>query len=466
LVTEWQNYRISIRLHWQLSLSIGLFFGWLLAFPLQGPILGSAAAVEGFNPFSSVVAFLIGHISGLLLAGVLGFRFPFLLRWFPLGALACLLLTVLAMWTPVADWLPLFALMGLLSAAVVISWGTAFTRSVPPHQRGHVVVTGIAAANICLYIMIQVSQSVLSDTLMLITMPLLLAAPAALIYKLRRTVPLLPKVAADPPVKLISYWPLLPFIFAVNVVGGLMYSIVSANWSAPGISPVYSVLPYIALVFVAGSIADNAGRRLIAFLGTGILGVGFMLYGISGGILLPLIVHTLVIGGFAFMDAFTWVVPADLATERRAPLYYGGILGINVLAVLTGMLLGNSFGKTIGETIVLTVSVAGLFLFASLAFIPKLGETLGRAPVPVEKPLRIVGLFERAGLTPRETEVAGLVIAGHSTELMQSKLYISADTLKTHLRNIYRKVGVRNRLELTHLILNGSARGDGLDSDS
>jgi DNA-binding CsgD family transcriptional regulator len=173
--------------------------------------------------------------------------------------------------------------------------------------------------------------------------------------------------------------------------------------------------------------------------------------------MLPIVIHTLVIGGFAFMDAFTWVVPADLATTRRAPLYYGGILGINILAVLSGMILGRAFGEAIDETIVLTVSAAGLFLFGALAFIPKLAETLKRAPLPPPSPSeKVAAAFQRAGLTPRESEVAHLVVAGMSTEAMQHKLFISPDTLKSHLRSVYRKLGVKNRLELTQGIVNGS----------
>ena len=141
---EARTYLTVLRQHWPLVLSIGLFFGWLLSFPLQGPILGSAAAAEGSSPMLPVIRFLAGHFVGLVSAGILGYFFQKALKWFALGSLVCLLLSVAAMETSVADSEPLFALMGLVSGPLVISWGAVFTRSVLPNQRGRTIVMGIA----------------------------------------------------------------------------------------------------------------------------------------------------------------------------------------------------------------------------------------------------------------------------------------------------------------------------------
>lgn len=49
------------------------------------------------------------------------------------------------------------------------------------------------------------------------------------------------------------------------------------------------------------------------------------------------------------------------------------------------------------------------------------------------------------GLTEREAEVIALVCTGLSNEEIADKLYISANSLKTHIRNLYRKIGVDSR---------------------
>ena len=52
------------------------------------------------------------------------------------------------------------------------------------------------------------------------------------------------------------------------------------------------------------------------------------------------------------------------------------------------------------------------------------------------------------GLTPREREVARLVIDGRSTEDIAAALFISAHTVRDHVKVIFSKVGVSRRQDL------------------
>ena len=52
------------------------------------------------------------------------------------------------------------------------------------------------------------------------------------------------------------------------------------------------------------------------------------------------------------------------------------------------------------------------------------------------------------GLTPRETGVIALIVAGYSNKDIATKFAISEHTVKHHLTNIFGKLGVSNRLEL------------------
>lgn len=49
------------------------------------------------------------------------------------------------------------------------------------------------------------------------------------------------------------------------------------------------------------------------------------------------------------------------------------------------------------------------------------------------------------GLTQRESEVLALLVAGHSNKAIAASLVISEDTVKTHLRGLYRKLEVTDR---------------------
>ena len=57
-----------------------------------------------------------------------------------------------------------------------------------------------------------------------------------------------------------------------------------------------------------------------------------------------------------------------------------------------------------------------------------------------------------SGLTEREREIARLVAAGHTNREVASLLVLSTRTIESHLRNIFAKLGVRSRVELTRAL--------------
>lgn len=65
------------------------------------------------------------------------------------------------------------------------------------------------------------------------------------------------------------------------------------------------------------------------------------------------------------------------------------------------------------------------------------------------RPDHLVPVVARAhGLTPREREIAALVVEGHSTIEIASELFLSPHTVKDHLKAVFDKVQVRSRRDL------------------
>ncbi len=56
-------------------------------------------------------------------------------------------------------------------------------------------------------------------------------------------------------------------------------------------------------------------------------------------------------------------------------------------------------------------------------------------------------------LTPRETEVFGLLAHGRSIPYVRDALIISRDTAATHAKHIYAKLDVHSRQELIDLVM-------------
>ena len=65
--------------------------------------------------------------------------------------------------------------------------------------------------------------------------------------------------------------------------------------------------------------------------------------------------------------------------------------------------------------------------------LPPFGEVNGFGPDP---------------LTAREADVLELLRLGRSNAEIAAELHVSVETVRTHVRRIYRKLGVRTRREL------------------
>lgn len=64
------------------------------------------------------------------------------------------------------------------------------------------------------------------------------------------------------------------------------------------------------------------------------------------------------------------------------------------------------------------------------------------------------------GLTAREMEIIGSIVAGYMNKEIAEKFSLSEQTVKHHLTNIFGKVGVSNRLELALFAVNRRLMGD------
>jgi len=102
---------------------------------------------------------------------------------------------------------------------------------------------------------------------------------------------------------------------------------------------------------------------------------------------------------------------------------------------------------TLSRLLVLYTNLIPIFWLNSY-FIPwagSLGKIIGgRVDMP--------SLQKRHGLSAREMEILNLMIDGKSYKQMEESLHISIHTVKSHAYSLYRKLKVKNRHQLIHLI--------------
>ena len=86
-------------------------------------------------------------------------------------------------------------------------------------------------------------------------------------------------------------------------------------------------------------------------------------------------------------------------------------------------------------------------------------ETVVVREVPVRVPtpfMRDEAAVEALGITPRELEILELIAAGLSTREIAERVFVSENTVKTHSRRLFDKLGAKRRTQAVQL---GKERG-------
>jgi PAS domain S-box-containing protein len=128
---------------------------------------------------------------------------------------------------------------------------------------------------------------------------------------------------------------------------------------------------------------------------------------------------------------FTSVVaPED--SRRARELFSRKVLGTSPATDATGVL----------------VSTAGTRVAVEISAVPLMNG---------ERVVGVFGLFEGhlddrptvppPHLTPRQVEVLRLLEQGHSTKQIAAELHLSTETVRNHVRRLFRSLGVNSRLE-------------------
>jgi DNA-binding CsgD family transcriptional regulator len=136
------------------------------------------------------------------------------------------------------------------------------------------------------------------------------------------------------------------------------------------------------------------------------------------------------------------------ASRRGLVLRFGGMYA--VLAAVTYGLLALRPRQAI-FTIIYPIAFF-LSEYAPLFYILAVsrGEFRG-VPAAFRATNALDRLGEARGLTKREQEIVGLILAGKNNVDIHSALFISPGTVRNHVSSIYRKLGLKNRYQLLAL---------------
>lgn len=135
---------------------------------------------------------------------------------------------------------------------------------------------------------------------------------------------------------------------------------------------------------------------------------------------------------------------------RKAILLYG-LLGGALIALLNAIeyryLVVEHSVAIYGGIVAAVFAALGIWLGLRLTG-RKERVVLREVPVPATGPfVRNEETVTATGLTPRELEILELIAAGLSTREIAERAFVSENTVKTHSRRVFEKLGVRRRTQ-------------------
>lgn len=235
----------------------------------------------------------------------------------------------------------------------------------------------------------------------------------------------------------------------------------SASWS-------YAVNACIVVVAFACAFKNKASEdALFSFVYLGLLGGLLLVPFVQTGVL-PLARAAIGACSVCFSMLYWLVISSVGARNPFALMPTLGIascaesLGVAVGAVLASVALGISDSAAMG-----LLSAGAAFTIAAFIWVFFKRFSFTETVRGVEPTREITpsteadgGLLDqrsgrvaaRCGLTDREGEILGYLAHGRNTRYIQEKLVISPNTVRTHIKHIYQKLGVHSQQELIDVV--------------
>lgn len=181
------------------------------------------------------------------------------------------------------------------------------------------------------------------------------------------------------------------------------------------------------------------------------------------------IANSMVAMGWFLTDLVAWCVVANAATEAKiSPFFLFGIeqTVINCFA-FGGIVTGYFFSQTVvfDTVAIMTAALIGIFILSTfITFLVKDRKLNGFSKQTDVSPVnstsnprdnfqeKINELIERGNLTRRESDVLRFLAQGRNTQYISESLFVSENTVKSHVRNIYQKLGVHSKQDIIDII--------------
>lgn len=439
-----------------LQISIILFFTWILSLLYQGPILIGILQLRNLDLSLALLLSTLCHALGYFVA-------PYFLSRQTIQPIKILFLGSLCFATSAgflfADKILFFILLSISSFCAginIVSYASLLHHYIGVQER-HLVVARILIYGSLLLIIIHLITTFVSVHISYLFSVSCLLGAIITHYQLMLRSP--DDDIAVGTGRLSSYTSFLAFIFILSIDSGIMFHVIYPFFgNLSPISAIYSNVPYLITIFLLLKFIKNKAYRLI-YVGFILWGITFINFSFShqttGSFIL---IFSTMMPACAIFDYFWWKTIFENFDNLKNPYsLLGAGFGLNILGVFIGQFIGTFLSQTASQQLIGLIAMM-IIVISSLIFttMSRKIRTLVNNPQYVldirlaADATNTIGqrFDDLALLTKRESEIFDLLLSDVSYRQICDICNISINTVKTHTRNIYKKLHVESRIML------------------
>lgn len=438
-------------------LFLSFFSGWMLSFPFLGSVLYGLYDKNFFALDNLCLIIIISIFLGHIVAGYISNsiekakRISIIINYIAIVGSMVFFFPYSRLW----DFT--IILLAFLGGIYISNWAFYCRVHTTNLNRMKAIAMVLIFSNIIMLIINIISINISPLLALLLT---ILSLVASLIILKRTEVESKKNENVDNPIimdNIKSFVLLYIFITMITINSGLMYSVISPAYSHHKIlSSVYWTLPYILGIYFLVRSSKKVNKAYILYLAISLIGLSFLLFLVlDRSAMSYIIINTLMMGAFGVCDLFWWSIIGQLLDYSKNPAKLLGLgLSANVLGILIGDILGSKI-LSISQGISASI-LAVIVVFIILMILPFLNKYLS---IIIDDHIFLFKLYREVSdekecisnypnLTDRENEIVELLFTGRTYKMIAEELYLSENTIKTHIKNIYSKYNVQSKVEL------------------
>ena len=454
-------------------IAISLFSFYLLSFLFEGQVLHTIIKKFDISIQSIFLYAIIANFLGLFICGFLIKNQSSAKKVMVASTIVCIILIVPFFSSPSLLWYISLVISSFVAGLYVAAWGFYFKNYTSSSERIKAAADVLIFSNVLMIIInilgIYISPYIaLASSIIILLISLYFQMQLPENQMINKNIEIIGNEGNVSQRNFVSAFIILCiFIAIITINSGLMYKVINPAFEhLKWLVSWYWAVPYIVAIYIMKNLPKGINHNYMLYVAIAMIGFSFLAFmALDRSASSYLIVNTLMLGACGVYDLFWWSILGEMLDHHKNPAWIFGMgLSANVLGILAGSLIGN-----IGDEINIrnrTTIIAFVVVFVTLLILPILHKylvNLLRNHVflstfykmeEINQNKNISFLTDLGKLTPRESQIAGLLMKGRTYKMIAKELYLSENTVKTHVKNIYSKLQVKSKVELISLMIN------------